>query len=65
MTYKLSKYEKIQLRIDVEDIQIVRRDIYELIEYERSFNRERNARYRLMERVLGLGWWGVFYKNNL
>jgi len=55
MTHKLSKYEKIQLRIDIEDIQIIRRDIYELIEYERSFQRERNARYRLMERVLAAG----------
>jgi len=33
-------------------MQIIRREIYELIEYERQFNREKNARYRLMERVM-------------
>lgn len=55
MTDKLTKYEKLQLKINISDMQIMRRDIYELIEYERQFNREQNARYRLMERVLAAG----------
>ena len=33
-------------------MQILRAEVYELILYERQFNREKNARYRLMERVL-------------
>ena len=55
MTYRLEKFERLALKIAVEDMHILRCDIYELIEYERSFNREKNARYRLMERVLAAG----------
>lgn len=52
MTDKLTKLELLQLQIDIRDIKMVRSDIYELLVYERQFCREKNARYRLFERVL-------------
>ena len=48
----MSKLELLQLQIDIRDIKMIRSDIYDLLTYERQFCREKNARYRLFERVL-------------
>ena len=55
MSRLLSIEDKLKLQLELEDMYMLRTGIYELIQTEKRFKRERNARFRLQERVLTSG----------